>query len=678
MKNSLCIFLLGMLMLSTSTGVANNISVTNVYLTGQNTGDHHAMVQFTLAWENSWRTSSAPNNWDAAWVFVKYRVGSGAWQHAWLNDIGNVSISGGLILDVGLLTPGTAFNATTNPGLGAFLYRAGDGTGSITNKTIQLRWNYGANGVVDGASVDIKVFAIEMVYVPVGTFALGSGSSTETAHFYQYPTTTATYSVSTEAAITVGNTSGNLYYPLYIYGGDQAGPIPAAFPKGYAAFYCMKHEISQQGYVDFLNTLTYSQQATRTGTANPAGVAGTGAFTNSNRFGIDIQTSGVDPTTPAVYACNLNGNGSYGESVDGQWIACNQIRWTDVTAYLDWSGLRPMTELEFEKACRGTLTPVADEYAWGTTGIASSAYTLSNSGATDEVIATGYSTSVGNAAYVTTVPSNGPLRVGVFAGTSGNTGRITAGATYYGIMEMTGNLWEVAVSVGSPEGRAFTGIHGDGALATNGDANSSFWPGGSNSGFGLRGGGMNSSAPTQLRVSYRESAAYPSNQSSSNEGGRGVRTAFAPVIGQTYGGGIIFYIDGTGQHGLIAAGSDQSAGAQWGCYGTGISGADGTALGTGNQNTIDIEAGCATPGTAADICANLSLNGYDDWYLPSKDELNNLYLNQGAIGDFSSVEYWSSSEISTGYAWLQRFDTGSQFDSGNKGHAAGVRAIRAF
>lgn len=53
---------------------ANNITISNLSLTGKNTTDDYILVQFDVSWENSWRTSSAPNNWDAAWVFVKYRV----------------------------------------------------------------------------------------------------------------------------------------------------------------------------------------------------------------------------------------------------------------------------------------------------------------------------------------------------------------------------------------------------------------------------------------------------------------------------------------------------------------------------------------------------------------------------------------------------------------------------
>ena len=148
-------------------------------------------------------------------------------------------------------------------------------------------------------------------------------------------------------------------------------------------------------------------------------------------------------------------------------------------------------------------------------------------------------------------------------------------------------------------------------------------------------------------------------------------------IGQSYGGGIIFYIDGTEQHGLISATSDQSTGAEWGCYTTLISGADGTAIGTGNQNTLDIMAGCATAGIAARICGDLVLNGYSDWFLPSKDELNQMFQQKTAIGGFANVFYWSSSEESTSNSWAQEFLGGIQ-NNRPKNYSYNVRAVRAF
>ena len=155
--------------------------------------------------------------------------------------------------------------------------------------------------------------------------------------------------------------------------------------------------------------------------------------------------------------------------------------------------------------------------------------------------------------------------------------------------------------------------------------------------------------------------------------------ASAPLaIGDSYQGGIIFYLDGSGG-GLIAAPTNQSAGAPWGCYGTLITGADGTAIGTGAQNTIDIEAGCSTAGTAADICANLVLSGYTDWFLPSKDELDMMYVNlhmQG-LGGFASNYYWSSTEYDFNSAWIQYFYNGLQF-YGFKSSNFYVRSVRAF
>ena len=156
------------------------------------------------------------------------------------------------------------------------------------------------------------------------------------------------------------------------------------------------------------------------------------------------------------------------------------------------------------------------------------------------------------------------------------------------------------------------------------------------------------------------------------------------TIGMSHQGGIVFCLFGN-SGGLIAAPSDQSTAAEWGCYGTEILGADGTALGTGNQNTSDIEAGCTTAGTAADICANLTLNGYSDWFLPSKDELNLMYenigqgnaLGLGNVGGFANSNYWSSTEYGYYVSWFQIFNNGNQNNS-NKNNTFYVRAVRAF
>ena len=150
-------------------------------------------------------------------------------------------------------------------------------------------------------------------------------------------------------------------------------------------------------------------------------------------------------------------------------------------------------------------------------------------------------------------------------------------------------------------------------------------------------------------------------------------------LGLNWAGGIIFYLDGTGLHGLVAATTDQSTGAEWGCSGTAINGADGTIIGTGNQNTIDIENGCTTASTAADLCANLIDATYDDWFLPSSAELQLMYTNLKAKskGSFSAVNYWSSSERDATNSWKINFGT-NILGYSTKDNPYYVRAARAF
>ena len=155
-----------------------------------------------------------------------------------------------------------------------------------------------------------------------------------------------------------------------------------------------------------------------------------------------------------------------------------------------------------------------------------------------------------------------------------------------------------------------------------------------------------------------------------------------PAIGDTYQGGVVFYLDGNGG-GLIAAPSDQSS-AAWGCYGQ-SNGGTSSAVGTGAANTTTILGGCSETAIAARICADLTLGGYSDWFFPSKDELNLMYenigpgdeLGLGDIGNFGSNVYWSSTQVDSSRAWKQGFTAGFQA-FGNKGISNNVRAVRAF
>jgi hypothetical protein len=155
-------------------------------------------------------------------------------------------------------------------------------------------------------------------------------------------------------------------------------------------------------------------------------------------------------------------------------------------------------------------------------------------------------------------------------------------------------------------------------------------------------------------------------------------------------GGLIFYDNPNyakdGWRYLEAAPFDQSAGAPWGCFRKPIEGARGTAVGTGRQNTQDMLAACPEPGSAAHLCATLSLNGVRGWFLPSRDELTLMYkhLRATGMGDFQdrgitdNFTYWASTQNTTDMAAHVDFADLGRLHGDDKDFPRRVRAIRAF
>ncbi|MFZ4398023.1 MAG: SUMF1/EgtB/PvdO family nonheme iron enzyme, partial [Kiritimatiellia bacterium] len=257
------------------------------------------------------------------------------------------------------------------------------------------------------------------------------------------------------------------------------------------AFYCMKYEITQGQYAAFLNALTSVECGGQDNTGQTA-----------DRY-----------YKPATLANRYSLTGFWPAITAGKpYVACNNLSWADDAAYAAWAGLRPMTELEFEKACRGPIVPVAGEYAWGSTAI-SQATGISNDGAVNETA----SNSGANCAYGNHGSVQGPLRAGVFATSTSD--RAGSGASYWGIMELSGNLWERVVTIGNGTGQGFQGTHGAGTLTLPAD-----WPQANAVGAGFRGGSWDSAA-TGARVSDRASAASTWAARDSHEGSRGVRAA---------------------------------------------------------------------------------------------------------------------------------------------------------
>jgi len=477
---------------------ANNVMVTNTTLTAPAAGK--VAVQFDLTWNNSWRNGV---NYDACWVFVKYSIDAGAtWSHATLAASGTnpPGFTNGVGANLDIVVPADK--------KGAFIQRSVEGTGTVANTGLKLWWDFATNGVSRSRSARVRVFTVEMVYVPAGAFWAGNTNGVINSSFR------VTGVDNTNSPVYIDSTNAfDIYYGT---GAGTKAAISNTFPNGYGAFYLMKTEISQRQYCDFLNTLTPIQQDNR----HDAGLH----FNISRNF---IKKTGG---SPAVFGCDANGNAGavatnadfayMNETNDGEWVACNHLSWADGAAYADWAALRPFTELEFEKACRGADRPAVDsEYAWGDAGMEALTSAMNNENTAME------SPNQGNCNYVGCWRS-GPYRCGSYADASSS--RANAGAGYYGALDLSGNLWERPVTVGNGSGLAFTGEHGNGELKPDGDADVSNWPEADATGTGWRGGGWQF-ASDYARASDRFYAANVAASRINTFGWRGARSASSGV-----------------------------------------------------------------------------------------------------------------------------------------------------
>ena len=389
-------------------------------------------VIFDLKWDNAWNNAK---NHDAVWVFMKYGT-------PWNNHV-KLTKGGHRVLKNRIKDSPDPIIEVEEDGLGFFIYPSKAYRG---NQNFKLQIQIDTAGIIpSNAQINgFSIHALEMVFIPGGEFTIGSPdeAAIEKAALYRSDgagNPDGLITIDSEDAIEVGKEKGALYYwsKREIYNGDQKGPIPQAFPKGFDPFYIMKYEVSQGQYVEFLNTL-------------PGGWT----FERSPLGGKDYHKK----------------RGTI-KLIDGKYIAdspnrpMNYFSFTDALAFTDWAALRPITELEYEKAARGPSTPIPAEFVWG-----SNSYDLLEryiDPASELTMANGYDESQ-------LTDQTRPI----------------FGASYYWVMDLSGSLWEKVITVGNPVGRNFKGSHGDGKLrfakATNED-----WPKSDDEvgGFGYRGGG---------------------------------------------------------------------------------------------------------------------------------------------------------------------------------------------
>lgn len=492
------------LMLATAS--ANNLQVGNVRLMNHDAFAKTIDVVFNLQWDNSWRgTYDGVESWDAAWVFVKFKApGATEWAHVWIDpdSVANSAASG--TVDIG-----TTAVAGTPRGMGAFVYSAAARAGGVVYPNTRLRWDYGAQGLNfnAGGDIEVSVHALEMVYVADGAFWAGNTNGVLNNSFRDAADPALPVRIPSEDAL-------QLHYGTNAPSTSYA--IPAGFPKGTRGFYCMKHMVTQGQYVEFLNMQTRARQAQLCSAVTQGRYMyyDDSKTTPQNWNTVHVADATADPL-PRVYAATE------------PELLCNWIGWDDAIRYSAWAGLRPMTELEFEKACRGPLATVDGEFPWGDT-LYAIMYHSGNKESTGRETAVGAGrTSAGwnpdySANCAIKLPTAGTSqmpRAGIFA--TATSSRRQSGASYWGIMHLGCTLNEQVVSPRDATGLGFQGTHGNGSTAYPAD-----WPPvgyGATAGIARRGGDFNSEYP-KVRVADRSGISHGGARSML-WGWRAVRTA---------------------------------------------------------------------------------------------------------------------------------------------------------
>ena len=472
MKNILLVLVLGLY----STSIfSNNVQITNLTKSGNT-------ITFDLSWENSWYVGLSHH--DAVWIFVKQAPNGGpSWQHA---NVLSVTVDSGYATEL------------PSDQVGFFVRRSSTGNGTASTSVSAT-----LTGLI-GVFQDIKVMGVEMVYVPTGSYYAGDGASN--GRIARGDDITEPVHITSAAALSCGSTDTDIQYSS-----GTCYDIASTYPNGYSEFYMMKYAITQQQYVDFLNCLSRNQQENRV-TADITGQTITNIYvlsdTPSQNKGNVVRCDENVGYGPITFYCDRNNNGVPNEADDGMMRGCNYLRVTDWAAYLDWAGLRPMTFLEAEKASRGPLLPVQDEYSWG-----SSLWT--NNGSLVDAGMENEAWSNSEVEGGISTYSDDVVRVGCNAPATGAT-RELSNATYYGVIDLGNNPGDFYID--NAFGSTFTATDGDGELNNAGESNVATWPDYDPT--------FTNVCKISLQTHGISSLSLGIIGNSSNAGGRGVRSNF--------------------------------------------------------------------------------------------------------------------------------------------------------